>query len=89
MKSAQDGISTSGVEVTNISGKGIWLLIHDVEVFLSFVDFPWFEEAPVKKILHVEMPSEDHLYWPDLDVDLHLESIFHPESYPLVSRQMP
>jgi hypothetical protein len=28
----------------------------------------------------------DHLYWPDLDIDLSLESIRHPENFPLISR---
>ena len=38
------------------------------------------------KILHVELPSEHHLYWPELDIDLEVESVFHPERYPLASR---
>jgi hypothetical protein len=25
------------------------------------------------------------LHWPDLDVDLHVDSIEHPERYPLVA----
>jgi hypothetical protein len=78
---------TGQVMITNISGAGIWMFIHNSEVFLPFTDFPWFEDAPIKKILHVEMPSENHLYWPDLDIDLDVESVFHPEKYPLVSKQ--
>lgn len=77
---------TLTVEVTNISNHGIWILIHDQEVFLPFKDFPWFEDASIKKILHVEMPSEDHLYWPELDVDLDIDSILNPQGYPLVSQ---
>jgi hypothetical protein len=34
----------------------------------------------------VELPSPDHLYWPGLDVDLAVESIEHPEQFPLVSK---
>jgi hypothetical protein len=26
-----------------------------------------------------------HLHWPELDVDLHVDSIIHPERYPLVA----
>jgi hypothetical protein len=33
--------------------------------------------------------SPHHLYWPDLDIDLAVESIEHPERYPLVSRARP
>jgi hypothetical protein len=29
-----------------------------------------------------ERPQPQHLYWPDLDVDLSVDSIEHPERYP-------
>ena len=87
MQSAQHGTNTSAVEVTNISSHGIWMFVHDQEAFLSFDLFPWFKDAPVGKILHVELVSDRHLYWPDLDIDLDVESIFHPENYPLASGQ--
>jgi hypothetical protein len=32
------------------------------------------------------LPSAHHLYWPQLDIDLAVESIIHPERYPLMSR---
>jgi uncharacterized protein DUF2442 len=86
MKSTQHGTNTSA-EVTNISGNGIWMLIDDQEMFLAFEHFPWFQEASIKKILHVEMPSKNHLYWPELDIDLDVNSILYPENYPLVSRK--
>ncbi len=84
MKSEELGARTSQVEVANISRQGFWLLLDDRELFLSFKDFHWFENAPVAKILNVEWPQVDHLYWPDLDVDLSVESIEHPERFPLV-----
>jgi len=31
----------------------------------------------------LERPSPDHLYWPELDVDLSVRSIEHPEEFPL------
>lgn len=86
MKSAKHGKRISRVEVTNISKHGFWLLIGDRELFLAFESFPWFRDAPVRKLLKVELPAAHHLYWPDLDIDLALESIEHPERYPLVSR---
>jgi GxxExxY protein len=69
-----------------VSRYGLWLLIHEDEVFLPFEKFPWFQDAPIGKVVHVELPSEQHLYWPELDVDLEVESVLHPERYPLVSR---
>ena len=86
MKSVAPGSSTSPVEVTNVSPHGFWLFIGERELFLPFRTFPWFKEASVAAIMHVELPSPHHLYWPDLDVDLAVESIEHPEKYPLVSQ---
>ncbi|HSN75296.1 MAG TPA: DUF2442 domain-containing protein [Anaerolineae bacterium] len=68
----------------NISQHGFWLLVHGKEYFLAFDDFPWFRNATIVDILAVELPQPDHLYWPALDVDLHLDSLEHPERYPLV-----
>ncbi|MBS3962968.1 MAG: DUF2442 domain-containing protein [Methylomonas sp.] len=86
MTSAALGTSISPVEVTNISQYGLWLLLGDEELFLPFSEFPWFRNASVENILHVEHPSSNHLYWPELDIDLDVESIRHPEKFPLVSQ---
>lgn len=74
------------VEVTNSSPHGFWLLLEDEELFLPFAEFPWFKDAAVGKIMRVELPSPNHLYWPELDVDLAVDSIRHPDRFPLVSR---
>ena len=86
MKSATLGLNTSLVEVTNISRHGFWLWLENEELFLPFSDFHWFQEAAVGKILNVELASSNHLYWPELDVDLAVESIRHPEKFPLISK---
>jgi len=86
MSSERLGTNTSHVEVTNISAHGLWVLIGEEELFLPYSEFPWFAEAPVSKIANVERPGSDHLYWPDLDIDLSIESIRHPEKFPLKSR---
>jgi len=89
MKSAKRGRSTSVVEVTNISGRGFWLLVGERELFVSFEEFPWFRKAAVGQILEVEMPHAGHLYWPGLDVDIDVESVEHPERFPLISKERP
>lgn len=86
MTSATLGASISAVEVTNISQHGFWVLLNDEELFLPFSEFPWFRDVAVGKLFHVELPSPNHLYWPELDVDLAVESIRHPERFPLVSQ---
>lgn len=80
------GSNTSGPEVTNVSQHGLWLLLEREELFMPFDSFPWFREAPIGKVLHVEQPSSHHLYWPELDIDLSVESIRYPEQFPLMSR---
>ncbi len=79
------GSVTSQTEVSNISGNGLWLLCGDREYFLPYDQFPWFKDAPIKHIFNLEEPRPGHLYWPDLDVDLSLEIIQHPERFPLIS----
>lgn len=83
MSSKTLGKNARAVEVTNISGNGIWLLADGKELFMSYEQFPWFKDAPVGKILNVEEPDAGHFYWPDLDVDLSVEIIEHPERFPL------
>lgn len=82
MRSKIAGKSISHVEVLNISKHGFWLLVHQNEYFLPFSTFPWFKDANIVSILKVELPQPHHLYWPDLDVDLEIESIESPEKYP-------
>lgn len=79
------GALTSGLEVTNISRRGFWLLTASGERFVPFDEFPWFRNAPVAHILNVEEPSPGHYYWPDLDVDLSLKIIERPDDYLLRS----
>ena len=86
MSSEPLGSDISAVEVTHVSGHGLWLLLGERELFLPFSEFPWFREAPISSILNVEWPQPHHVYWPDLDIDLAVESIDHPERYPLVSK---
>ncbi|MBK8187271.1 MAG: DUF2442 domain-containing protein [Cellvibrio sp.] len=86
MSLSAHGNSISAVEVTNISSHGVWLFAHGEELFLSYENFPWFKDQPVRVILHVEEPSLGHYYWPDLDVDLSIDIIKHPERFPLKSR---
>ena len=86
MRSARRGKSTSAVEVTNVSPHGFWLFVGETEHFVPFESFPWFREATIGQLVNVELPSPHYLHWPDLDVDLAVESLDHPERFPLVSK---
>jgi hypothetical protein len=74
------------VEVLSVSPHGIWLLVRDREYLLNHRDFPWFEQARVAEIFDVRLVNDHHLWWPSLDVDLHVESLAEPSRFPLVSR---
>ena len=86
MSSSGPGKNSSAVEVTNISAHGLWLLVRNRELFLSYDDFPWFRDKPVKSIAQVEEQSPGHLHWPEIDVDLTVEMIEHPERFPLKAK---
>ena len=86
MSSVPHGTSTSAAEVTNISRHGVWVLVDERELFMPFEDFPWFRNATVDSVLKLERPQPHHLYWPQKDIDLTVDSIENPEKYPLKSK---
>jgi hypothetical protein len=61
--------------VTNISQHGFWLLVDGREPLRPFEEFPSFKRASVESIVTLEQPRPGHLHWPELDVDLSVESI--------------
>lgn len=80
------GIATFLAEITHVSRHGFWLLLDGEELLVPFVDFPWFRQATIEQLLNVERPTTDHLYWPQLDVDLSVQSVRDPSAFPLVAR---
>ena len=83
MNSQTLGTDTSVVEVTHIDMRGLWLFVDGKEHYLPFDEFPWFADATVRQISHVERLGADHMHWSELDVDLTLDMIDHPGKYPL------
>ena len=84
MQSVSTETSISGPEVTDISPVGLRLMYAEKEYFLSYEEFPWFLEAPVEKVFRVIEERSGHLRWPELDIELSLDSIKRPEAFPLV-----
>lgn len=89
MTSATLGRNTSRVEVTNVSPHRFWLFVDEEELFRVVQRIPVVHGRVHSRISHVELPSPHHLYWPDFDIDLAVESLMHPERYPLVSQTPP
>ena len=84
MNSKRPGSDISVSEVTNIIHLGFWLLVDDQEYFVPFADYPAFRQATVSQIYAVQRLSPTQFYWPELDIDLELEALEHPERFPLV-----
>ena len=80
------GPAISAAEVTHVSRHGFWLLLDGEELLVPFSDFPWFRRATIEQLLDVERPTPDHLFWPQLDVDLSVRSIRDPSAFPLIAR---
>ncbi len=85
MKSNPHGKDNSGVEVTHISKHGIWLATRDHELFISFKEFPWFQDATVRKLMNVEHLTPTCLHWPDLGINLAVEAV---RCFPLMSTKL-
>lgn len=79
----------SKLSVRNISDEGFWIALAEEELFVPFDRFPWFRGTSIEKLAHVELPHAGHLYWPDLDIDLAVESIRYPDRFPLVAKERP
>jgi hypothetical protein len=60
------GLTAFSVEVTNVSGNCVWLIIDDEELALPYSEFPWFKAATIQQVINVLRPTADHLYWPGL-----------------------
>ena len=81
------GTIISAAEVTHVSKHGFWLLLDAEELLVPFEHFPWFKNATIDQLSDVQWPAQDHLYWPQLDADLSVESIRNPSAFLLLSKK--
>lgn len=75
-------ISQSETLITSIERDGFWLLTEEGEYYVSFEDYPDFVNATIAQI-HNFRQSFDGFHWPDLDIDIELDALKHPERFPL------
>ena len=76
-------MGTSRVEVMGVSPHGLWVSVREKEYFLPYEEFPWFQDTRLSEIYHVQLVHGHFLRWKDLDVELALDSLEHPDRYPL------
>jgi hypothetical protein len=86
MNSKQHGTNTLNSPVIRIEQGGFWLQEGGREYFVSFEQYPIFETATVAEIFDVETPFPGDFHWPQLDADIEIDMLEHPENYPLVAR---
>ena len=79
----------TSVSVLMINSQGIMLSVLGNDYFVSYNRLPWLRNARISSALNVRMAGRNAIEWPDLDVDLEIESLKHPERYPLVMKNSP
>ena len=84
---SKDSSANTSVNVLMINAQGIMLSVQGHAYFLSYNRIPWMQDAPVRSVLNVRMSGQEAIEWPDLDVDFEIESLRHPERYPLVIKR--
>ena len=80
---------STSVNVLMINAQGIMLSVLGQDFFLSYNRIPWMQDAPIRSVLNVQMSGPAAIEWPDLGVDLEIESLRHPELYPLIIKRNP
>lgn len=84
---SKSNTDSTSVSVLMINAQGIMISVKGNDYFLSYNRIPWMKDATVKSILNVQMSGREAIEWPDLDVDLEVESLKHPERYPLIMKR--
>ena len=88
-QTSKNNIASTSASVLMINGDGIMLSVDGHDYFLSYNRIPWMRDASISHVLDVRMSGKNAIEWPALDIDLEIESLKHPERYPLVIKRNP
>ncbi len=83
----ENNTNAISASVLMINNQGIMISVEGNDYFLSYNRVPWLKDATVRNILNIKMSGKNAIEWPDLDIDLEIDSLKHPERYPLVMRR--
>lgn len=78
---------STSVSVLMINSQGVMIHVLGNDYFLSYNRVPWLKDARISDVLNIGMLGRNAIEWPNLDVDLEIESLKHPERYPLVMKR--
>ena len=83
----KNNTSSTLADVLMINDRGIMISVQGQDYFLSYNRVPWMKDATINEVLDVRMSGKNAIEWPKLDVDLEVESLKHPERYPLLIKR--
>ena len=84
---SKNNTADTSVSVLMINAQGIMLSVCGNDYFLSYNRIPWMRDASISSVLNVKMSGHNAIEWPDLNVDLEIDSLKHPERYPLIMKR--
>lgn len=82
-------LQNTSVSVLMINAQGIMLSVKGNDFFISYNRVPWLRDARISDVLNVRMCGHSAIEWEALGVDLEIESLKHPERYPLIMKRNP
>jgi len=85
--SLKSNINSTLADVLMINDRGIMISVQGQDYFLSYNRVPWMKDATINEVLDVRMSGKNAIEWPKLDVDLEIDSLRHPERYPLLIKR--
>ncbi|MDR0757344.1 MAG: DUF2442 domain-containing protein [Tannerella sp.] len=86
-KNSNQNTERTSVDIRLITSSGIIVSVSGCDYYISYDRLPWFRDAKVSDIFNVKMCGSDGIRWEAIDVDLEIESLIHPEQYPLVMKR--
>lgn len=84
---SSNNLQNTSVSVLMINAQGILLSVLGHDYFISYNRMPWLRDARISDVLNVRMAGRSAIEWVSLDVDLEIESLKHPERYPLIMKR--
>jgi len=84
MSLTKNGIDILECKLTSINDIGFWVLVGDKEYFIPFADYPGLKESSIDQIFQIQFLPPSQLHWKNLDIDIELEALSKPESFPLL-----
>ena len=84
---SRNNTNNTSVSVLMINGQGILISVGGQDYFLSYNRIPWMRDASINDVLNIQMCGNEAIEWPALNVDLEIDSLRHPERYPLLIKR--